>query len=195
MSCVGGSTVARRPLGFRSRARARSVATPRRCEARPPPRSGVLAVGLRGSRPPLVQFWGWWLVACLLRLRMGWEPTRARATRAPPCPIFESAPPKRGPAKRGHTLAEYPPKTRTQRLSRAREEGSVSQSQGFGAGSADTAQCTGNASRERKRTDRCVPHGAGTGRRTSAARATHACIFKQGFSRDYAVPICYPFFI
>ena len=117
-----------------------------------------------------------WLVACLLRLRMGWEPTRARATRAPPCPIFESAPPKRGPAKRGHTLAEYPPKTRTRRLRRAREEDSVSQSQGFGAGSADTAQCTGNASRERKRTDRCVPHGAGTGRRTSAARVTHACM-------------------
>ena len=61
-----------------------------------------------------------WLVAGLLRLRMGCEPTRARATRAPPCPIFESAPPKRGPAKRGHTLAEYPPKTRTRRLRRAR---------------------------------------------------------------------------
>ena len=176
MSRVGGTPGARRPLRIRSRARARWVASPPGVKARTPPRSGVLPVGSASVRPPLVQFWGWWLVAGLLRLRMGCEPTRARATRAPPCPIFESAPPKRGPAKRGHTLAEYPPKTRPRRLRRAREEDSVSQSQGFGAGSADTAQCTGNASRERKRTDRCVPHAAGTGRRTSAARVTHACI-------------------
>ena len=52
----------------------------------------------------------------------------------------------------------------------------MSQSQGFGAGSADTAQCTGNASRERLRTVRCVSHRAGTVCRTSAARVTHACM-------------------
>ena len=120
MSRVGGTPGARRPLRIRSRARARWVASPPGVKARTPPRSGVLPVGSASVRPPLVQLWGWWLVAGLLRLRMGCEPTRARATRAPPCPIFESAPPKRGPAKRGHTLAEYPPKTRTRRLRRAR---------------------------------------------------------------------------
>ena len=176
MSRVGGTPGARRPLRIRSRARARWVASPPGVKARTPPRSGVLLVGFASVLAPAGPILGM-VVSGMPFCGCAWVGSqRGRLRRAPLCHFFELAPPKRGPAKRGHTLAEYPPKTRPRRLRRAREEDSVSQSQGFGAGSADTAQCTGNASRERKRTDRCVSHGAGAGRRTSAARVTHACM-------------------
>ena len=107
---------------------------------------------------------------------MGWEPTPARASRAT-VPHFRVGSPQAWTSEAGpHPRRVSPEDADTEALDARAEKVAWHSRRGFGAGSAGQLQCTGNASRERKRTVRCVSHRAGTERRTSAARVTHACM-------------------
>ena len=98
---------------------------------------------------------------------------RGRATRA----LFRVGYPPSVDQRSGATPSQSTPRRRGHgglRRARKRLRGTVA---GVSAKEVQgKRQCIGNASRERLRTVRCVPHRARTVCRTSAARVTHACM-------------------